>query len=83
MPHAKSRRPDFIILNSRGIGNSLNLMPKYIIMIILTMVFNKFKMKLDIVQKKLYILREGVFMDIKKEYENWLKNATADPDLEA
>ena len=22
-------------------------------------------------------------MDIKKEYESWLKNATADPDLEA
>lgn len=47
----KSRRLDFIILNRRGVGNSLNLMPKYIVMIILTTDFNKFKMKMDIIKQ--------------------------------
>ncbi len=59
MPQCKkSRRLDFIILNRRGVGNSLNLMPKYIVMIILTTDFNKFKMKMDIIkQNYIFIIR--------------------------
>ncbi|MBD8974156.1 MAG: hypothetical protein EGQ73_05005 [Clostridiales bacterium] len=56
----KSRRLDFIILNRRGVGNSLNLMLKYIVMIILTTDFNKFKMKMDIIkQNYIFIIRNG------------------------
>ena len=61
MPQCKkSRRFDFIILNRRSVGNSLNLMPKYIVMIILTTDFNKFKMKMDIIkQNYIFIIRNG------------------------